>query len=97
MRAIIRALAADNSDTLRGLTGQGEPGFWTLLGGTSREQDSSSLRLNGGLGQVSAVSRLARARGENLIAAVAAGSSSGGGGTSGGGTGDRLDDKGRPL
>lgn len=81
MRAIIRGLANDNG-TLRGLTGQGEPGLWTLLGGTGAEEDSSSLQLGGGAGQVSAVSRLARVSRDTLIANIAAGRPpSGGGGT----------------
>lgn len=52
MRAILRGIAGDNA-SLRGLTGQGEPGLWTLLGGTSREPDSGGRRLLGGSGQVS--------------------------------------------
>lgn len=76
MRAIIRGLANDNG-SLRGITGQGEPGLWTLLGGTGAEEDSSSLALGGGAGQVSAVSRVARANRDTLLAAVAAGRSGG--------------------
>jgi len=78
VRAIIRGLANDNG-TLRGLTGQGEPGLWTLLGGTGAEEDSSTLQLGGGAGQVSAVSRLARATRDTLIAGVASGRLPGGG------------------
>lgn len=73
MRSIIRGLANDNG-TLRGLTGQGEPGLATLLGGTSPELDSDQLTLGGGAGQVSSVSRLARANKDTRIAAVASGS-----------------------
>lgn len=72
MRAIIRGLANDNG-SLRGLTGQGEPGLWTLLGGTAEEQDSNELSLGGGAGQVSSVNRVSRARGETLVAGVASG------------------------
>jgi len=72
VRAIIRGLANDNG-TLRGLTGQGEPGLWTLLGGVAEEEDSSGLPLGGGAGQVSSVSRLARANKEVLLAGVASG------------------------
>lgn len=72
MRAIIRGLSNDNG-TLRGLTGQGEPGLWTLLGGTAGEEDSNGLRLGGGAGQVSATSRIARAAGDVRLAAVASG------------------------
>ncbi len=72
MRAIIRGLANDNG-SLRGLTGQGEPGLWTLLGGAGAEEDSDSLSLSGGAGQVSATSRVARSNGEVRLAAVASG------------------------
>jgi hypothetical protein len=78
MRAIIRGLANDNG-TLRGLTGQGEPRMWTLLGGSGAEEDASTLSLGGGSGQVSAVSRVARANGDTLISGIAAGRVPGGG------------------
>ena len=78
MRAIVRGLMNYNG-TLRGLTGQGEPGLWTLLGGTGAEEDSSTLSLGGGAGQVSAVSRVARSVGDTLLANVAAGRVPGGG------------------
>lgn len=70
MRAIVRALANENG-SLRGLTGQGEPGLYTLLGGTGDEQGADTLTLTGGAGQVSAVSRIARIREEARLAAVA--------------------------
>lgn len=72
MRSVIRGLANDNG-TLRGLTGQGEPGLATLLGGTAPELDSDSYTLGGGSGQVSSVSRLARAQRDIRVAYVAAG------------------------
>lgn len=72
MRAIVHGLRAENG-SLRGLTGQGEPGLWTLLGGTGAEQDAEDLRLAGGAGQVSATSRVARVNGERLVAGVASG------------------------
>jgi hypothetical protein len=70
MRAIIRGLANDNG-SLRALTGQGEPGLYTLLGGTGEEQSAADLTTTGGSGQVSAVSRLARVQDEPRLAAVA--------------------------
>jgi len=76
MRSVIRGLANDNG-TLRGLTGQGEPGLWTLLGGTGAELDSDGLQLGGGSGQVSSVSRLARTVNDIRLAAVASGSTGG--------------------
>jgi hypothetical protein len=51
MRAILRGVAGENVAALRGLTGQGEPGLWTLLGGSSSEPDSGSRRLSGGASQ----------------------------------------------
>lgn len=77
MRAITHGLRAENG-ALRGLTGQGEPGLWTLLGGTGAEEDANSLRLGGGAGQVSGTSRVARAYRDTRIAYVAAGQSPGG-------------------
>ena len=72
MRSVIRGLASDNG-TLRGLTGQGEPGLWTLLGGTGAELDSEGYTLGGGSGQVSSTSRLARTVRDIQLAAVASG------------------------
>lgn len=79
MRAVIHGLRQENG-ALRGLTGQGEPGLWTLLGGVGAEEDASTLRLSGGSGQVSATSRLARVNRDVRIAGVAAGDTSSGGG-----------------
>lgn len=89
MNGLMRSLRAENTG-LRGLTGQGEPGLFTLLGGTGVEQDARSLRFAGGAGQVSATARLAIAhRDARLAAAVAAGTGTGTGGGAGGGGGDR--------
>lgn len=79
MRSVIRGLAQDNG-SLRGLTGQGEPGLWTLLGGTGEELDAEGYRLGGGPGQVSGTSRIARVRGDVLVAGVSSGYLPGGGG-----------------
>lgn len=73
MRAILRGLAGENSETLRGLTGQGEPGLWALLGGTSQELDAEGYTLGGGVGQVSATSRLSRASRDTYLAGIASG------------------------
>jgi hypothetical protein len=51
MRAILRGIAGENASALRGLTGQGEPGLWTLLGGSDAAPDSGGRRLAGGAGQ----------------------------------------------
>lgn len=72
MIAVMRGLMNDGS-SLRGLTGQGEPGLATLLGGTSPELSADNLRLSGGPGQVGATGRIARARNEQRVAAAAAG------------------------
>ena len=72
MRSVIRGLANDNG-TLRGLTGQGEPGLWTLLGGAGEEEDAEGLTLSGGAGQVSSTSRLARSVRDTQLAGVASG------------------------
>ncbi len=71
MRAIAHSLAAENG-SLRGLTGQGEPGLWTLLGGTGAELDATGYRSTGGAGQTSPASRLARLTGSR-VAGVASG------------------------
>jgi hypothetical protein len=44
---MIRALVADNT-AKRGLTGQGQPGLHTLLGGTDVQEDASAFRITGG-------------------------------------------------
>lgn len=79
MRAVIHGLRQENG-ALRGLTGQGEPGLWTLLGGVGAEEDAGTLRLSGGSGQVSATSRLARVNRDVRIAGVASGDVRTGGG-----------------
>ena len=72
MRAVIHSLRGENG-SLRGLTGQGEPGLWTLLGGTGGELDADGYSIGGGPGQVSAVSRVARAQNDVRVAGVASG------------------------
>lgn len=51
MRAILRGIAGENSATRRDLTGQGEPGYWTLLGGSNSAPAGGSRKLAGGAGQ----------------------------------------------
>lgn len=75
---MIRQMRAENGGALRALTGQGEPGMATLLGGTSPEEDSNGLRTYGGPGQVSGVSRRATVDRDTHLRAVASGTSSGG-------------------
>lgn len=70
-------LRAGNGE-LRGLAGSGEPGLYTVLGGTAVEQDGEQMRMLGGAGQVSATSRLAQVHRDVRLAAVASGSSPGG-------------------
>lgn len=62
---------------LRGLTGGGEPGLYTLLGGTSPELDASGYTTTGGPGQTSATTRLARAQRDTRLAGVATGAGTG--------------------
>jgi hypothetical protein len=71
--SMIRNLAGQNAAASRGVTGQGEPGLYTLLGGTGVEEDASAYRTAGGVGQTSSVARLARAHNDLRLAAVAAG------------------------
>lgn len=82
MNALVRGLKEENRQ-MRALTGQGEPGLFTLLGGTGKEQGSNTLTTMGGAGQVSATARIAQAYKDTRLAAVASGSSipGGGGGT----------------
>jgi hypothetical protein len=72
LRAIVHGLRSENN-SLRGLSGQGEPGLWTLLGGTGAEEDASAYQLTGGAGQVSSTSRVARAYRDVRVANVSAG------------------------
>jgi len=58
---------------LRGLTGSGEPGLATLLGGTSPELGAGDYTTTGGPGQTSSAARLARAARDVRLAAVASG------------------------
>lgn len=83
---MMRALATENRQN-RGLTGQGQPGLHTLLGGTGTESDASTYRIAGGAGQTSSVAQLARAYNDTRLAAAVSGTttpatSSGGGGSS---------------
>lgn len=88
MNSLYRSLRNENGG-MRGLTGSGEPGLHTLLGGTGEELDSGSLTITGGPGQSSGVAKLARAHRDTRLAAVASGTSGGarlpGGGAGSGG------------
>lgn len=72
MNSLMISLRNENGG-LRGLTGSGEPGLATLLGGTSPELDASGYTITGGPGQTSAATRLARAHRDRRLAAVGAG------------------------
>lgn len=72
MNPLIYGLTRSNGE-LKALSGQGDPGLWTLLGGSAPEETEGALRFSGGQGQVSSVSRVARARGDTRIAGVASG------------------------
>lgn len=91
--SMMNALRRENGE-LRGLTGSGEPGLSVVLGGTAKEEGADSVRMTGGAGQVSSVSRIAAAHRDVRLAAVAAGRppASGGGGMGG----DRPDRPDRP-
>lgn len=69
-----QSLRTENG-SLRGRTGSGEPGLWVLLGGTGDELDSGGLTLTGGSGAVGATAKLARAKNDVRLAAVAGGAS----------------------
>lgn len=56
MNGLMKSLRSENGSSLRGLTGQGEPGLYTLLGGTERQSDASAYTMSGGAGQVGAIS-----------------------------------------
>lgn len=70
--AIIRGVTAENGEQ-RGLTGSGQPGLHTLLGGTGSQEGAETLRFGGGAGQVSATAKLARAHKDLRLAAVVSG------------------------
>lgn len=97
--SMANALRKENGE-LRGLTGSGEPGLSVVLGGTAKEEGADSLRMTGGAGQVSSVSRIASAHRDMRLAAVAAGQPPSGGGSgtggSGGGSGVSKPPQGRP-
>lgn len=78
----------NENGALRGLSGSGEPGLHTLLGGTGEEKDASGLKTFGGAGQVSAVARMAEAYKDTRLAAVAAGNAAPGTTAGGGRSGE---------
>ncbi len=85
----IIARAKQENGSLRGLTGSGEPGLYTLLGGTGEQGGANDYTMTGGAGQTSATAKLAKAYKDTRLAQVASGqapSSGGGGGGSGGST-----------
>lgn len=83
MNALFRSLRTENGD-LRGLTGSGEPGMHTLLGGTGSELDASQVSLGAGAGASTGYAKLARAhRDVRVLGSAAAGGAvqpAGGGG-----------------
>lgn len=81
------AMVRQENGSLRGLTGAGEPGLYTLLGGTGEQEDASAYTFTGGAGQTSATTKIAKAYKDKRLAQVASGSpvSGGGGGAIGGG------------
>lgn len=74
MNSLMRSLRTENGG-LRGLSGSGEPGLATLLGGTSPELGANAYTITGGPGQTSSATRLARANRDTRLAAVASGTS----------------------
>lgn len=86
MNSMMVSLRNENGG-LRGLTGSGEPGLATLLGGTSPEQDASAYTTTGGPGQISATTRLAIAYKDVRLAGVASGAGVPTGAGPGGGDG----------
>lgn len=79
---MMRGLNAENSG-MRGLTGQGEPGLYTLLGGTETQGDAAGTSRN----LVGAFQRKSNPYKDMRLAAVAAPAQGGAGGGSGGGGG----------
>lgn len=75
----IVAQARQENGSLRGLTGAGEPGLYTLLGGTGVQEDASSYTTSGGSGQTSATAKLAKAHKDVRLAQVASGQTVSGG------------------
>lgn len=57
---MFRSLRND-SGQLRGLSGSGEPGLHTLLGGTGAELDASGVSMGSGGGAATGYAKLARA------------------------------------
>lgn len=72
MNQMMAAMREENGE-LRGLTGAGKPGLYTLLGGTATDGGADSTLFTGGAGQVSSTSRLAAVYKDTRLAAVAAG------------------------
>lgn len=83
MNSLFRSLRTDNGD-LRGLTGSGEPGMHTLLGGTGEELDAAGVRLGGGGGASTGYAKLARAHRDVRLGAAAAAAASASGVAGGG-------------
>lgn len=77
MNSLMMSIRNENGG-LRGLTGSGEPGLFTLLGGTGVEEGANAYRMTGGAGQVSSVARVASAHRDVRLAAVASGTSGAG-------------------
>lgn len=98
MNQIQQNLAEENGQ-LRGLTGSGRPGLYSVLGGTVTEEGADTLTLTGGAGQTSGTSKIARAHNDVRLAAVAAGAAvpgPGAGGGAGGGLPGRSGQGGNP-
>jgi hypothetical protein len=71
MNTLFRSLRTENGD-LRGLTGSGEPGMHTLLGGTGQERDASGVALASGGGSSTGYAKLAQAHHDVRVAGGAA-------------------------
>lgn len=84
MNTLFRSLRTENGD-LRGLTGSGEPGMHTLLGGTGSELDAGGVAMGGGGGASTGYAKLARAQRDVRVGGwvnpVTGSSGIGGGGT----------------
>ena len=83
----IIAQARQENGSLRGLTGAGEPGLYTLLGGTGEQGSANEYTTMGGTGQTSSTAKLAKAYKDTRLAQVAAGLPPASGGSSGPGGG----------
>jgi hypothetical protein len=76
VNSLFRSLRSDNGD-LRGLTGSGEPGMHTLLGGTGEELTAAGTSLASGGGASTGYAKLARAHKDVRMASLAAAAASG--------------------